>query len=127
MFETGAVIAAEMRRVHHFDGEPVLLGQREEASGDLQHVLNETVFDPVAYEVEEAHASGRFPQVVQETRALRRRTVESTEVESGQGLGLNGDRHSSLLDSRRDRLSRPTTTACHHVQARESSMSIKLV
>ena len=58
------------------------------------------VFDPVADEVEEAHASGRFPQVFQETRALRRMAVELTKVEGGQGLGLNGDRHSSLLDAR---------------------------
>ena len=100
MFEPGAVVAAEMRRVHHFDGELVLLGQCEEASGDLQHVLNEAVFDPVAHEIEEAHAPRRFPQVFQETRALRRMAVESTKVEGGQGLGLDGDRHGSLLDDR---------------------------
>src|ERR1700691_4518469 len=42
-------------------------------------------------------------------------SVESTKVEGGQGLGLNGDRHNSLLDGRRDPLSQPTVMTCHHV------------
>src|ERR1700733_538653 len=42
-------------------------------------------------------------------------SVESTKVEGGQGLGLNGDRHNSLLDGRRDPLSQPTMMTCHHV------------
>jgi hypothetical protein len=37
----------------------------------------------VAHEVEEADASGCFPQVFQETRTLRRMAVESTKVEGG--------------------------------------------
>src|ERR1700728_5347559 len=45
-------------------------------------------------------------------------SVESTKVEGGQGLGLNGDRHNSLLDARRDPLSQPTMTTCHHVPPR---------
>ena len=54
----------------------------------------------VADQIEEAHASGRFPEVFQETCALRRMAVESAKVEGGQGLGLDGDRHGSLLDDR---------------------------
>ena len=100
MFEAGAIVAAEMRRVDHLDRELVLFGQREEASGDLQHVLNEAVLDPVADQVEEAGIAGGFPQLFQETRALRRMAVEPTKVEGGQGLGRNGDRHGSLLDDR---------------------------
>ena len=52
----------------------------------------------MADEVEEADVAGRVPQVFQETRALRCRTVESTKVEGGKGLDLDGDRHRSLLD-----------------------------
>src|ERR1700727_950007 len=80
MFEPGAGVAAEMRRVHHFYGELVLLGQREEASGNLQNVLNEGVLDPVAHEIEEARASGRFPYLFQETRPLRRMAAESPKA-----------------------------------------------
>ena len=54
----------------------------------------------VADQIEEAHLAGGFPQLFQETRALRRMTVESTKVEGGQGFGLDGDRHGSLLDDR---------------------------
>ena len=98
MFEAGSIVAAEVRRVHHLDGELVLLGKCEEASGDLQHVLNKGVVNPVTDQVEETGIAGRFPKLFQETRALRRMTVEPAQVEGGQGLGLDGDRHGSLLD-----------------------------
>ena len=61
-------------------------GKREEASGDLQHVLNEGVVNPVTDQIEEAGIAGRFPKLFQETRALRRMTVEPAQVEGGQGL-----------------------------------------
>src|ERR1700733_20891 len=42
-------------------------------------------------------------------------SVESTKVEGGQGLGLNGQRHNAFLDGRRDPLSQPAMMTCHHV------------
>ena len=59
MLETGAVVAAEMRRVDHFDRELVLLRQREEAARNAQRVLNEFVVDAVAGQIKEADAAGR--------------------------------------------------------------------
>lgn len=52
------------------DGKLVLLEQREEASGNPQHVLNEVILDPVTHQVEEADLAGCGPQVFQETGAL---------------------------------------------------------
>ena len=93
MLEAGAVVAAEMRRVHHFDGELVLLGQREEASGDLQHVLNEAVLDPVADQIEEADAPGRRAQFAQERRPLGAVCAKAAKVERGKDFKLGRDGH----------------------------------
>jgi hypothetical protein len=59
----GAVVAAKMRGVHHFNGELVLLGQGKKSSGDLQRVMNEAIVDPVTNQVEEAHTARRCSQI----------------------------------------------------------------
>ena len=62
-----AVVAAEMRRVHHLDGALILRAMRK--SRETFNVLNEAVLDPVADQIEEADIAGCGPQVFQETRA----------------------------------------------------------
>src|SRR5580692_3571911 len=100
MLVASAVVAPEMWRVHHFDGELVLLGESEEASGDLQNVLNEAIVDPVTDQVEETDIARRGSQIFEETCALREIAFESTKVEGGQRLGVDGDRHNLLPDDR---------------------------
>jgi hypothetical protein len=43
--------------------------------------VNEAIFDAVADQIEEADTARCRPQLFQETRSLRRMTVEATEVE----------------------------------------------
>jgi ATP-dependent protease HslVU (ClpYQ) peptidase subunit len=91
VLEAGAIVAAEMRRVHHLDGELVLLWQGKEAAREAQRVTDEIVVDAVAGQ--EADAAGRQARFAQKCAALRAARLEAAEVEGRKGFRLAGCGH----------------------------------
>jgi hypothetical protein len=86
MFETGAVIATEMRRIDHFDGKLVPFGQSEEAPRDAQHVPNKPVLDPVVTQL------GVYCAITQAQLSLRRLLVHADAEAARQMLREEGRR-----------------------------------
>src|SRR3974377_1378429 len=58
MFRPGPIVAAEVRRVHHFDRKLVCSRQREETPRNVEHVADQLFLDSVTDQVEEADAVG---------------------------------------------------------------------
>ena len=81
-----ARVAAELRRMHVLDRQPLRLGKGEELLGDLPHAGDEVVRDAVADEVGGADAVEGVAQRLDERRAggaVRVRT-EAGDVEDGE-------------------------------------------
>ncbi|BCJ55985.1 hypothetical protein Asp14428_74600 [Actinoplanes sp. NBRC 14428] len=81
-------VAAEQRRVEDVQCELVLLGQREEPAGQLQHLVE--VVDAVADELEEADLVDGHPQPLQELGLRFLRTGGVAEVEHREDVGHAG-------------------------------------
>ena len=81
-----ARVSAELRAVDVLDRELLLLGEREEAAGHIQDVVDERLVDAVPDEVEEADLVGGLAQLLAESLCRLLAVVEGGHVEDGEGI-----------------------------------------
>lgn len=81
VFETSAIVAAEMRRLDHFDGELVALRQSKEPACKPEHVGDELCGNAVAGQIEEAETSRRITKLAQERISLLWLSFKPAQIE----------------------------------------------
>ena len=83
-FAADAGVAAELRAVDVLDRELLLVGQFEEAAGDVEHGVDELLRDAMAGQVEEPDLMHGIAQFVPEPGGFFRACTQSREVQDGQ-------------------------------------------
>ncbi|MCY1293518.1 hypothetical protein D9M70_427790 [compost metagenome] len=83
IFEPGAIVAAEMRRLAHLDCQLVILRQCEETPRKRKDTVDLFLRNPVAFEIEEAHRAGNAAQFIERRRPLGVARRKARKVEDG--------------------------------------------
>jgi hypothetical protein len=93
VLETGTIVAAKMRRVHHFDRQLALDRQREKAPSKLTNLIELSAVNPVANQIKEADVARSFAQITQERRAFGGTRIGAPQIKSRYFANLLAGRH----------------------------------